>query len=79
MLVDTTLEGNKIVDPKFLPLLEGPLGIPNLPSPTPLGVMEEGEIHLLPEGELEMPPPPKMEEEIFMLPILVVVEDIQGE
>ena len=79
MLVGTTLEGNRIVDPKFSPLPEEPLDIPNLPSPTPLGEMEEGEIPLLPKGELEMPPPPKMEEEMPMLLIPMVTEDIQGE
>ena len=40
ILVGTTLEGNKIIVPKFSPLPEGPLGIPNLPSPQ--GEMEEG-------------------------------------
>ena len=58
MLVGTTLEGNIIIDPKFLHLPEGPLGIPILPSPTPPWKIE-GEIPLLLEGELEMPPTSK--------------------
>ena len=44
MPMGTTLEGNKVVDPKFPFQPKGPLGIPNLPSPTPPGKMEEGEI-----------------------------------
>ena len=78
MPVGTTLEGNKIVDLKSLPLLERTLGIPNLPSITPLGEMEEGEIPLLREGKLEMPPPLELEEEIPMLLVLVTIEEIQG-
>ena len=35
MPVGTTMERKKIVDPRFPPLPEGPLGIPTLPSPTP--------------------------------------------
>ena len=51
MPMGTTLDGNRIVDPNFPPLLEGPLGIPTLPSLTPPREMEEGEIPLLPIGE----------------------------
>ena len=79
MPVGTTLEGNRIIDPKFLPLPKGPLGIPNLSSPTPLGEMEEGEIPLLLKAEPEMPPPPEMEEEMLMLPIHVTTKEVQGE
>ena len=79
MPVGTTMEGNKIVDPRFPPLPEGPLGIPTLPSPTALGEMEEGQIPLLHKGELEVPPPSRIEEEMPILPILVVTNDTQEE
>ena len=47
ILVGTTFEGSRIVDPSLLPLfLEGLLHLLTLPSPTPLGEMEEGEIPL---------------------------------
>ena len=51
MPVGTTMEGYRIVDPRFPPLLVGPLGVPTLPSPTPLEEMEEGQIPLLLELE----------------------------
>ena len=65
MPVGTTMEGNRILDPRILPLLEGPFGIPTLPSPTPLWEMEEGQSPLLPKGELEVPPPLEIEEKFL--------------
>ena len=35
MPVGATMEGGRIVDPRFFPLPKGPLGMPTLPSPTP--------------------------------------------
>ena len=79
MLLGTTMEGNRIVDPRFPPLPKGPLGIPTLPSPTPPEEMEEGQIPLLPEGEPKMPPSSGGEKEMPMLPIPIATEDIQEE
>ena len=74
MLVGTIMEGGRIVDLRFLPMLEGPLGMPTLPSPTPSEELEEGKIPLQVEGVPEMPPP-SMEEEL-VLSILPIVEDL---
>ena len=79
MPVGTTMEGDKIVDPRFPPLPEGPLGIPTLQSPTPQEEMEEGQIPLLMEGVLEMSPPFVGEKKVLVLPILIVIEDIPKE
>ena len=77
MPVGTTLEGGRIVDPRFSPLPEGPLGIPTLPSPTPPEELEEGQIPLQMEGVPEMPPP-SMEEEL-VLSIPPIAEDLAEE
>ena len=77
MLVGTTMEGGRIVDPRFSPLPEGPLGIPTLPSPTPPEELEEGQIPLQMEGVLEMPPPSVEEELVLSIP--PIVEDITKE
>ena len=71
MLVGTTLEGGRIIDPRFLPLPKGPLGMPTLPSPTPLEELEEGKIPLQLEGVPKMPLPTAQEELVLSVPPLV--------
>ena len=77
MPVGTTLEGCRIVDPRFLPLPKGPLGMPTLPSPTPPEELEEGKIPLQLEGVPEMPPP--FVEEELVLSVPPIVEDLVKE
>ena len=77
MPVGTTMGGDRIVDPRFQPLLEGPLGMPTLPSPTPQEELEEGKIHLQMEGVPGMPPPSVEEELVFL--VLPIVEDVTKE
>ena len=67
----TTLEGGRIIDPRFLPLPKGPLGMPTLPSPTPPEELEEGKIPLQLEEEPKMPPPTTEEELVLSVPPLV--------
>ena len=77
MLVGTTMEGDRIVDPRFLPLPEEPLGMPTLPSPTPQEELVEGKIPLQMEGVPEIPPP-SVEEEL-VLPVPLITEDMHEE
>ena len=76
MPVGTTLEGGRIVDPRFLLLPEGPLGMPTLPSPTPQEELGEGKIPLQMKGVPEIPPPSIGEEEELVLSIPPIEEDI---
>ena len=74
MPMGTTMGGGRIVDPIFLPLPKGSLGMHTLPSPTPSEELEEGKIPLQMEGMPEMPPP-SVEEEL-VLSILPIEKDI---
>ena len=74
MPMGTTMEGGRIIDPRFSPLPEGPLGIPTLPSPTPPEELEEGQIPLQMEGVPEMPPT-SVEEELVLF-VLPIAEDL---
>ena len=67
MPVGTTMEGDRIIDPRFPPLPKGPLSMPNLPSKTPQEELEEGKIPLQMEGVPEMPPPSVEEELVFLI------------
>ena len=75
----TTMEGDKIVDPRFPPLPEGPLSMLTLPSPTPKEELEEGQTPLLMEGVLEMPPSSKGDKEELIFPILPTLKGIPEE
>ena len=77
MPVGSTLEGGRIIDPRFSPLPEGPLGIPTLPSPTPAEELEARQILLQMEGVLEMPPPSVEEELVLAVP--PIAEDLTEE
>ena len=73
------MEGGRIVDPRFPPLPEGPLGMPTLPSPTPQEELEEGKIPLLMEGEPKMPPSFKGDKEELVFLVSPATKDILEE